>query len=102
MPALPSEPIRALKAAVAAAISAVLPPALAAGIEGDLGSYRAHVSVAYSNTGQQAEPIVERLASVRTEPVELELHEVSILEFHRDHRMYEWTSTNPLLLATRT
>jgi 2'-5' RNA ligase len=96
--ASPSEPIRALKAVVATAIAKVLPPPLAVGIGGDLGSFRPHVSVAYSNTSQPAEPILERLSAVQAEPVSLDLDEVSILEFHRDHRMYEWTSAHPLRL----
>lgn len=101
LPATPSEPIRNVKAAVRAAISGVLGPELAEGLRDDLAKYRPHISVAYSNRSQPAGPIVERLASVQVEPVRFDLHEVSILEFHRDHRMYEWVSAQPLPLGVR-
>ncbi|RLP91598.1 2'-5' RNA ligase family protein [Micromonospora sp. BL4] len=54
-------------------------------------SFRPHVSVAYSNAAQSAEPIAAALEQVAAEPVVVRLDHVGLLEFHRDHRMYEWT-----------
>ena len=58
--------------------------------------YRAHVSVAYINAPGPAQPIVGALQGARPEPVTTALDSASILTFHRDNRMYEWTAATRL------
>lgn len=61
-----------------------------------------HVSAAYVNAASPAEPIAQALASVNPQPVTVTFAHASLLEFHRDHRMYEWTSATPIPFARDT
>lgn len=100
LPAEPDRPIAALRAAVREAIAEALGEDRAEVAPDHLQGYRPHVSIAYSNTEQAAEPIVEALSGVQAEPVVVTLGQVELLEFHRDRRMYEWTSAQPLRIGT--
>ncbi|OHX07391.1 hypothetical protein BFV98_17380 [Micromonospora sp. WMMB235] len=91
LPASPPEPVAAVRDAVRAVIADVLGPDHVELAPEHAQGYRPHVSVAYSNTTQAAEPIVGALAAVEAEPVTVALDHVGLLEFHRDNRMYEWT-----------
>jgi 2'-5' RNA ligase len=95
----PAESVATIRAAVRATIAAVLGDDRVELASEHVQGYRPHVSIAYSNAEQPAERIVETLRSVDTEPVEVSLREVGLLEFHRDRRMYEWTSANPLRIG---
>ena len=55
-----------------------------------------HVTIAYVNADGQAQPIVEALQAVTTTTVTATFRKASLLEFHRDHRMYEWASGTPI------
>ena len=55
-----------------------------------------HVSIAYVSADGETQPIAEALQTVATTPVTATFRKASLLEFHRDHRMYEWTSTTPI------
>jgi 2'-5' RNA ligase len=95
LPAQPADGIRAVRSAVRDAIATVLSDSGLDSAE-QLTSYRPHVSVAYSNMDQSPAPIIEALSRVDPSPVTVTLRHVDLLEFHRDHRMYEWTSASPL------
>lgn len=45
---------------------------------------------------QPPTPILEALSRIDPVPVTVTLRHVDLLEFHRDPRMYEWTSASPL------
>ncbi|MEU7612321.1 2'-5' RNA ligase family protein [Micromonospora sp. NPDC049204] len=91
LPAAPSAPIAAVRHAVRAAIADVLGADNVEQAPEHVQGYRPHVSVAYSNSAQPAEPIAAALAAVTAEPVTLALRHVALLEFHRDARMYQWS-----------
>jgi 2'-5' RNA ligase len=95
LPAQPDDDIRAVRSAVRDAIATVLGESGLDSAEQPT-SYRPHVSVAYSNMDQSPASIVEALSRVDPVPVTVTLQHVDLLEFHRDHRMYEWTSARPL------
>jgi hypothetical protein len=68
--------------------------------EPDLAKFLPHVSIGYINHDGGAEPIAEALSSLTTRTVAItftkaDLHEFHH-EFHRDRRMYEWTSATPV------
>jgi hypothetical protein len=42
----------------------------------------------------------EALRAVRTTAVTATFGKASLLEFHRDHRMYEWTSATPIAIGS--
>jgi hypothetical protein len=54
------------------------------------------VSVAYVNADAQAAPIAAAITGVEVAPVTVTFTKAGFLEFHRDHRMYEWTSDTPM------
>jgi 2'-5' RNA ligase len=95
LPAEPMEPIHTVRAAVRESIAEVLGD----GALDEAADYRPHVSVAYSNTTQDAGPIVSSLTGLRTSAVVAEFPTVRFLEFHRDRRMYEWTVSEPLRIG---
>lgn len=51
-----------------------------------------HVSIGYINRDGESRPIAAALGSLTTRPVDVTFAEAHLLEYHRDHRMYEWTS----------
>ena len=99
LPAEPAAPVAAVRTAVRTAINAVLGPDLAELAAKTVQTYRPHVSIAYSNTEQAAEPVARALSSVDAARVTVTLDHVDLLTFHRDHRMYEWTSARPIRIS---
>lgn len=64
-----------------------------------LTEYQPHVSVAYINTDGTTRPITEALGTIDPailEPVTATFRSASLLTFHRDHRMYEWTRSQSI------
>jgi 2'-5' RNA ligase len=100
LPALPAAALIDLRSAVRSAIGDVLSDSWLDRANGRHQAYRPHVSVAYSNTSQPTGAIVRALATVEVPPVTVPLKEVAVLEFHRDNRMYEWTSEQPIPLSS--
>ncbi|WP_431907172.1 2'-5' RNA ligase family protein [Micromonospora carbonacea] len=99
LPALPPEPVAAVRNAVRAVIGDVLGADNVELAPEHVQGYRPHVSVAYSNTSQPAEPIAVALTQVDAAPVKVTLDHVDLLEFHRDNRMYEWTRSQQVRIA---
>ncbi|MFG1954742.1 2'-5' RNA ligase family protein [Micromonospora sp. NPDC048830] len=99
LPADPPEPVRALRAVVHSVIVEVLGENRAEPPPHDSGDYRPHVSIAYSKSEQDAQPIAEVLDKVELEPVPLALDRLDLMRFHRDQRMYEWTEAVPLWIG---
>jgi 2'-5' RNA ligase len=60
-------------------------------IEPESHPYRPHVSIAYVNAESPTEDIAQALDQVDADPVEVTISHVSLMVFHRDRRMYEWT-----------
>ena len=84
----PAEPILALRAAIRAAIADQWGPDRVP--ENDDG-FRAHVSLAYSNTAGPAEPVLKRLEARPVTPAEITIHRAALIDLNRDHHAYEWT-----------
>lgn len=61
-----------------------------------------HVSIGYINRDNGTEPIAKALSSLSARPVRATFAKADLLEFHRDHRMYEWTSATPIPIGTTT
>jgi 2'-5' RNA ligase len=59
-----------------------------------------HVSIAYISADGETQPIAEALQTVVTAPVTATFRKASLLEFHRDHGMYEWTSATPIAIGS--
>jgi 2'-5' RNA ligase len=99
LPAQPADDIQAVRLAVREAIAEALGES---GLENtqQLARYRPHVSLAYSNTDQPAGPILKALSHADPSPATITLQHVDLLEYHRDRRMYEWTSAQPVAIGS--
>ncbi len=97
--AAPAEPVIEVRRAVRTVIADILgADRLPEGPE-QVVAFQPHVSLAYSNAEQDARPIVHALAEVEAAPAVITLDQVDLLEFHRDQRMYEWTTVQPLRIG---
>ncbi|WP_460664526.1 hypothetical protein [Kribbella swartbergensis] len=57
------------------------------------------MSLAYVNTPQPAATTLEAINRVTTEPADLTINAVSLIEIHRDNRMYEWQTIEAVPLG---
>ena len=65
----------------------------------DLAKFMPHVSIAYITYDGHPEPIAAALGSLTTRTVAVTFAKADLLEFHRDNRMYEWTSATPVAIG---
>jgi hypothetical protein len=96
LPATPASGLRQLRQDAYDVIQAVLGHDRMHEPAETIVQYRPHVSVAYINAPGPAQPIVGALGDARSEPVTTALDSASVLTFHRDNRMYEWTTATRL------
>jgi hypothetical protein len=101
LPAQPAEPLATVRTQIRSAIADALSPGRVPEQREQLAGFRPHVSLAYSNCDQPAEPIAQALAAVTAEPVATSVTHASLLVFHRDQRMYEWTHEQPIRIRQR-
>jgi 2'-5' RNA ligase len=87
MPASPPGPLQQLRGAVREAIGRVFGHDQ---IPEDPRRFRPHVSVAYLTAEGAADPYVAAVSGVHPEPAAVSIDHVSLIEMHRDNRMYEW------------
>src|SRR6516225_1357107 len=92
----PAETLYPLRSKMHAAVSSVLGPEQFTEPAPDRATFLPHVSIGYTNRDDEAEPIAAALDSLTTRPVKVTFTKADLLEFHRDRRMYEWTSTTPI------
>jgi 2'-5' RNA ligase len=97
--ALPAEPIYALRVAVYQSIAAVIGPRALPLAPPGRERYLPHVSVAYVNSDGPAQPVFDALGRVHEPAVTVTFRVAPILTFHRDHRMYQWTSALPIAIG---
>jgi len=64
-----------------------------------LETYMPHISIAYINKFGPAEPYIDALHSISHDPVTVPISTVSVLTFHRDNKMYEWTRAIPIAIG---
>jgi 2'-5' RNA ligase len=92
----PPEPLYQLRLAMYETIASVLGPDRFHEQRPEPGRFIPHVSVAYVNGDGPMHPIADAVSSIEPQPVTATLGTASLLVFHRDHRMYEWTQATPL------
>ena len=96
----PPEPLYQLRLAMYDAIASVLGPAKFSEARPRPGQFTPHVSAAYINSDGPAQPIADAVSKIDPQPVTATFGTASVLVFHRDHRMYEWTQATPLPIGT--
>jgi 2'-5' RNA ligase len=94
--ARPVEPLYALRAGMHRAVASVLGANRFTERMPDREWFTPHVSIAYVNTDGDAQPIAQALRARAPVPVSVTFAKASLLEFHRDGRMYEWTRATPI------
>lgn len=94
----PAEPLYAVRAQVHHAVVDVLGSDRAEPLPKP-EDYAPHVSIAYVNSDSSASPIATAIKGVEVEPVTATFVKADLLEFHRDRRMYEWTSAKPIAIG---
>jgi len=101
MPAAPADALDEVRRNTHEAIKEVLGPKRSPdmNLTQALQKYQPHVSIAYVNRDGSALPYIEALHGISHGPVTLSIRAVSILTFHRDNRMYEWTSAIPITIG---
>lgn len=98
MPPNPLEPFDQLRTAVRSAIGDVVGPDA---VTENADDYRPHVSLAYFNAERPAHFAVQAVSRVEGAPAETTIRAVSLIEMHRDNRMYEWRTIESVALGKR-
>jgi 2'-5' RNA ligase len=96
----PPESLYQLRVAMYDAIATALGPAKFSEPRPQPGQFTPHVSAAYVNSEGPAQPIADAVSKIDPQPVTATFDTASLLVFHRDHRMYEWTQATPLPIGT--
>jgi len=96
----PPQPLYHLRIAIYGAIASVLGPDKFSEPRPGPSQFTPHVSAAYVNGDGLVEPIAEAIADLDPKQVTATFSTVSLLEFHRDRRIYEWTHATPLPIGT--
>jgi hypothetical protein len=97
--AQPAEPLQRLRLAAYDAIAAELDPGKFQESRSAVDRHYPHVSVAYVNTDGPTKRIVDAIGGLKSaalQPATITFTQASLLVFHRDHRMYEWTRAEPI------
>ena len=81
------------------AVASVLGPEKFSDPPPDRVDFLPHVSIGYINQDGEAKPIASVLSGLVTRPVSVTFTKADLLEYHRDHRMYEWTSAAPIRIG---
>jgi 2'-5' RNA ligase len=95
----PADALYPLRQRMHDAVAAVLGPTRFPEAEPERSKFNPHVSIGYVNQDQEAEPIAEALRSLTPRTISITFAKANLLEFHRDHHMYEWTSSMPIAIG---
>lgn len=93
----PAQPVHEIRSAVRAAIAEVWGTA---GVPEREEGFRAHVSVAYSNSARPAAPVVAALGAVDAAAAVVTVTAASLIVLHRDAGMYRRSSTRTRASST--
>jgi len=97
----PPQPLYQLRITVFDAMASVLGPDKFRKPRADpRAAFTPHVSAAYASNDGPVEPIAGAISHLDPDPVTATFSAVSLLEIHRDRRMYEWTSATPLPIGS--
>ncbi|CRK61810.1 hypothetical protein [Alloactinosynnema sp. L-07] len=96
MPVRPAEPLVRVRAAIRDAIADVWG---ADQVPEAADSFRAHVTLAYSNAAGPADPIAVALAAYGDRKADVTVSAVSLIDLNRDRKSYEWTDVESVELG---
>jgi 2'-5' RNA ligase len=96
LPPDPVVPVQEIRHTVRAAIGDVFGPDA---VPDSADGYQPHISLAYVSTPQPASTTLDAINRVTTDPADLTINAVSLIEMHRDDRMYEWRTIEAVPLG---
>jgi hypothetical protein len=96
LPAHPAAALTPLRRAAHDALLSVLGPERFTETTADVADWLPHVSIGYITYDGDPAPITAALNNLTTRTVAITFTKADLLEFHRDRRMYEWTSAKPI------
>jgi 2'-5' RNA ligase len=96
LPPAPVEPVQQLRTVVREAIADVVGPDA---VPDTADGFQPHISLAYVSTEQPADNTRHAIERIDAEPVDLVVTAVSLIEMHRDRRMYEWQTVEAVPLG---
>jgi 2'-5' RNA ligase len=96
LPPDPVEPVQGIRRTVRAAIADAFGPD---GVPDNADGYQPHISLAYVSTPQPAITTLDAINRVTADPADLTINAVSLIEMHRDNRMYEWQTVEAVPLG---
>jgi 2'-5' RNA ligase len=99
LPALPPAEVDRIRVAVRASIADALGPD---SVPDPADGFQPHVTLAYSSSSQSANTIESAIDSISSEPVEVSISSASLIELHRDDRMYEWHTIAEVPIGSET
>jgi 2'-5' RNA ligase superfamily len=88
--------VQEVRAVVRAAIADVAGPD---GVPEAADGYQPHISLAYVNRDRSATDLLRAIQRVDGDPVDVAVLAVSLIEMHRDRRMYEWRTVADLRIG---
>jgi 2'-5' RNA ligase len=96
LPPNPFAPVQEIRHTVRAAIADVFG---ADSVPDSADNYQPHISLAYVSTPQPASVTLDAINRVTIDPADLTISAVSLIEMHRDNRMYEWRTVEAVPLG---
>jgi hypothetical protein len=92
----PARALYPLRAGMHRAVASVLGPSRFTENLPGLAEFNPHVSIAYVSADGEAQPIATALGAATAGSVAATFSKASLLVFHRDNHMYEWTHGTPI------
>jgi 2'-5' RNA ligase len=96
LPALPPPAVDRVRTAIREAIADALG---AEAVPERPDGFQPHISVTYSSDTQPAEKITHAIEFITSDPIEVPIKTASLIELHRDRRMYEWRTIADLAIG---
>jgi len=94
---MPFEPIQQLRTIVREAIGAVMS---SHAIPDRADGFQPHISLAYVSSEQPASEVLRAIERVEAKAAKVAIPAVSLIEMHRDRRMYEWRTLDVVRIAS--
>jgi 2'-5' RNA ligase len=96
LPPTPVVPVQEIRHTVRAAIADVFG---ASAVPDNADGYQPHISLAYVDAEQSASATLAAIERVNAAPADVTINAVSLIEMHRDNRMYEWRTIEAVPLG---
>ena len=98
---VPAEPVALLRDTLRAAIVDVLGADALPEAPEQVYGFHPHVSIGYATGEGSARPYIDAVRAVRPEPATVRVRAASLIDMHRDERIYDWRTRATIPLGGR-